>query len=77
MVQTQQVRDRRILDLVATMESAYSFVDSINELTNSPILQNIVERLLNQTIECGYFIQEYIRHNLGGVWQFMGSATTG
>jgi hypothetical protein len=72
MVQMQLVRDRRIFDLVATMESTYSFVVSGDESKNSGILQGIVERILNQTIECGYFIQEYIRHNLGGMWQFCG-----
>ena len=67
MVQTQQGRDRKILDLVATMEDTYLFVTSMDELKNSRVLQDIAEQILKQTIECGYFIQEYMRHNFGGM----------
>jgi hypothetical protein len=68
MVQAQQGRDQHILDLLTTMEDTYSFIVSVDELKKSPVLQDIVEQILKQTIECGYFIQEYARHNFGGVW---------
>ena len=29
------------------------------------MLQDIVEQILKQTIECGFFIQEYVRSNFG------------
>jgi len=48
------------------MEDTYSFVASADELKNHSDLQDIVKRILKQTIECGYFIQEYARRNFGG-----------
>jgi hypothetical protein len=66
MVKAQQGRDQQILDLVTTMENTYSFVVSAEELKKYPILQDIVEQILRQTIECGYFIQDYTRRNFGG-----------
>jgi hypothetical protein len=68
MAQAQQKRDQKILDLVKTMEDTYSFVDSMDELKKNCILQDIVEQILKQTIECSHFIQEYMRHNFGGMW---------
>ncbi|KIM76026.1 hypothetical protein PILCRDRAFT_13068 [Piloderma croceum F 1598] len=58
-VQAQQHRDENILKLVTTMEDTYSFVASTNKLKNQSILQDIVNQILNQTIQCGYFIQQY------------------
>jgi hypothetical protein len=69
MVQAQQARDGKILDLVRAMENTYSFVVSADELKNHPVLQDIIEQILKQTIECGYFIQGYTRRNFGGTWQ--------
>jgi hypothetical protein len=69
MVQAQQGRDQKILGLVTAMEDTYSFEASADELKENDVLQGIVEQLLKQTIECGYFIQEYMRRNSGGTWQ--------
>ena len=69
MIKAQQVRDRKIFDLVTAMEESYSLAISVNELKNDERLQDIVNRILRQTIECGYFIQEYTRRNFGGMWQ--------
>jgi hypothetical protein len=69
MVQAQQARDLKILDLVRTMDTTYSFVVSADELKNHPVLQDIVEQILKQTIECGYFIQGYTRRGFGGSWK--------
>ena len=65
-VQAQQARDLKILDLVRAMENTYSFVVSADELKSRPVLQDIMEEILKQTIECGYFIQGYTRRNFGG-----------
>jgi len=73
MVQAQQARDVEILYLVRTMEKAYSFVISADELKNHPVLQDIIEQILKQTIECGYFIQGYARRGFGGTWQVIGA----
>ena len=68
MVQAQQARNDKILNLVKAMKDAYSFVVSADELKSHPVLQNIIEEILKQTIECGYFIQGYTRRNFGGTW---------
>jgi hypothetical protein len=68
MAQAQQVRDEKISELVRTMEETYSFVVSAESLKKSPVLQAIVEQISKQTIECGFFIQEYVRHSFGGEW---------
>ena len=67
MVQAQQARNVKILDLVKTMEKTYSFVVSADELKSHPVLQDIMEEILKQTIECGYFVQGYTQHSFGGM----------
>ena len=69
MIKAQQIRDRKILDLVTAMEETYSFAMSVKELKNDERIQDIINQILRQTIECGYFIQEYMRRNFVGVWQ--------
>jgi len=51
------------------MENTYSFVVSADDLKSHPVLQDIMEQILKQTIESGYFIQEYTHHNFGGTFQ--------
>ena len=67
MIKAQQVRDRKILDLVTAMEETYSLAISVSELKKDEMLQDIINQILRQTIECGYFIQEYTRRNFGGM----------
>ena len=69
MIKAQQVRDQNILGLVTAMEETYSFAMSVKELKNDERIQDIINQILRQTIECGYFIQEYTRRNFGGMWQ--------
>ena len=73
MVQAQQARDVKILGLVRVMEDAYSFVVSADELKSHSVLQDIMEQILKQTIECGYFIQGYTRRSFGSMWYALGS----
>ena len=68
LLQAQQARDAKILELVRAMENTYSFVVSADELKRHPVLQDIMDEILKQTIECGYFIQAYARRNFGGMW---------
>ena len=68
MVQAQRVPDAKILDLIRAMENAYSLVVSADELRSHSVLQDIVEEILKQTIECGYFIQDYTRRKFGSTW---------
>jgi hypothetical protein len=48
------------------MDDTYSLVVSADEMKKHSDLQDIVKRILKQTIECGYFIQEHARRNFGG-----------
>jgi hypothetical protein len=74
MVQGQRGRDQKIVDLITKMEDTYSFVASTDELKKNLVLQNVVKQILKQTIECGYFIQTYARHNFGGMWRVLRAA---
>ena len=68
MVQAQQRRDQRILDLVQTMDDTYSLVlVSAHELKKHSVLQDVINQILKQTIECGYFIRDYVQHSFGGM----------
>ena len=69
MVQAEQARCMKIVDLIRAMENAYSFVVSADELKNNHVLQDVIKQILKQMIECGYFIQGYARRNFGGMWQ--------
>ena len=66
MVKAQQARNVKILGLVGAMENTYSFVVSADELKSNPVLQDIMEKILKQTIKCGEFIQDYARRSFGG-----------
>jgi hypothetical protein len=48
------------------MESVYSFVDAIqsNVSEKVKVLEDVIKRILGQTIECSMFIKEY--HQQGG-----------
>ena len=63
MVEAQQAQDSKVLELVKAMERTYSIVKSADELKNYAVLQDIIIQILKQTIECGHFIQQYIRSN--------------
>ena len=64
-IQAQRRRDETILDLIQTMEDTYAFVAWADKLKDNPVLQDIAEQILKQTIECGFFILEYTRRSSG------------
>lgn len=61
------MRDQNISGLVTAMEDTYVFVSAADELKKSEALQITVEQILKQTIECGFFIQDYARTSFGGL----------
>ena len=63
MVQAQQALDSKVMRLVEAMERTYSIAKPTDELKKYAILQDIIVQILKQTIECGYFIKGYARHN--------------
>ena len=69
MVQAQQAQDSKVLELIKAMDRTYSIVKSADELKNHAILQDIFVQILKQTIECGHFIQQYIRRNFVSKFQ--------
>lgn len=50
-----------MLDLMASMENVYSFVDDIQTVPDKiERLDDIIRDVLQQTFECAMFIQEYL-----------------
>jgi hypothetical protein len=66
MVKGQHDRDENILGLVRTMDELYDFVTLADDLKKNKKLQDVVERIWKQTIECAFFIKEYVEHKFGG-----------
>jgi len=59
-VKNQLDRDKKVIELTAAMENAYSFVDEIRAIPDKiKTLDNIIKTILLQTFECSVFIQEY------------------
>jgi hypothetical protein len=49
------------------MENVYSFVDVIQSLPNKlQVLEDIIAKILRQTVECAVFIRQYTGHGFGG-----------
>ncbi|KAF8239905.1 hypothetical protein L208DRAFT_1449630 [Tricholoma matsutake] len=65
LVKGQQDRDGQISDLITTMDDIYSFVTVADDLKKNKVLQDTVEQILKQTIECAFFIKEYAQRNFG------------
>ena len=62
-VRNQVTTDQKLIGLVGTMESVYSFVDAIqsNVAEKVKVLEDVIKKILAQTIECSMFIQEYFK----------------
>jgi hypothetical protein len=52
-------RDEQIIELVGVMNDAYAFMDEAEPLQHVGLHRILLERLVQQTIECGYFISSY------------------
>jgi len=69
-VKDQLDRDEHILALVDTMTTLYSFVSPLDVLKKEHFsifssLEDIIKKILKQTVECMLFIQEYGKHSFG------------
>ncbi|KZP31356.1 hypothetical protein FIBSPDRAFT_974829 [Athelia psychrophila] len=59
----QLVIDRSVADLASTMQNVYDFVDAIEAVPSKiKLLENIIQRIFTQTVECAIFIREYGGH---------------
>ena len=65
-VRNQVTTDLNLIKLVKTMEDVYAFVDVIqsNISEKVKVLEDVIKRILAQTIESSMFIKEY--HKQGG-----------
>ena len=59
-VQGQFLKDQQLLDLVATIKDVYSFAETARSISASLLhRENIIVKILQQTVECSIFIREY------------------
>ncbi|KZP27202.1 hypothetical protein FIBSPDRAFT_948829 [Athelia psychrophila] len=70
--------DQSVADLANTMQDVYSFVDAIVAVPSKiQLLEDIIERIFTQTVECAIFIREYSGHGFAGrlLRETMGAST--
>jgi hypothetical protein len=49
------------------MDNVYSFVDVVRSVPNKlQLLEDIIAKILRQTVECAIFIREYTGHGFAG-----------
>ncbi|KAK7684527.1 hypothetical protein QCA50_012474 [Cerrena zonata] len=61
-VQQQQLIDRRVFDLIATIESTFDFIEDAKKVKEDAIrLESIITAMLNQVTECATFMCTYLR----------------
>ncbi|KAF7970098.1 hypothetical protein HWV62_24966 [Athelia sp. TMB] len=60
LVKAQHDRDVKISALIETMQSTYATVLG-SEVVEDERLQDVLDRILKQTVECGFFVQQYAR----------------
>ena len=60
-------RDTQLMGLVKAMEDVYSFVEASESFQERvQVLQETIDKILKQTVECAIFIREYTGHGFGG-----------
>jgi len=63
----QVERYNQLLSLVKTTEDVCSFVDAVRSLPNKlQLLENTIDRMLKQMVECAILIRQYTGHGFGG-----------
>ncbi|KAJ7235794.1 hypothetical protein C8J57DRAFT_1530491 [Mycena rebaudengoi] len=66
-VKTQQETDSKALELVQTMVEVYLFVEDLDFLSSKiKPLENVVQEIIKQTVECAIFIREYVAQGFSG-----------
>ena len=66
-VKSQLERDKDVIDLVKAKEDVYTFVDAIELLPSKlKLLEEIIVKILVQTVKCAIFIRAYTDHGFGG-----------
>ena len=68
LVSHQYESDRKLVDTVEKMRIAYKFSTAAQTLNDkTEMLRPLVKQLLDVTIECCRFVQEYTRHSVVGM----------
>ncbi|KAF7980616.1 hypothetical protein HWV62_37400 [Athelia sp. TMB] len=78
-IMSQLAIDQSIVDLAKTMRDVYSFVDAIKAVPSKITqLEDIIQRIFVQTVECTIFIREYSGHGFAGriLRETMGASTS-
>ncbi|KAG1843138.1 hypothetical protein DFJ58DRAFT_47250 [Suillus subalutaceus] len=65
LVDAQLARDRSINRLITVMHETYSLVSGIEELKRVESQEKTINSLARQTIECSYFIRDYLEKKSG------------
>ncbi|KAJ6545575.1 hypothetical protein B0H19DRAFT_1168004 [Mycena capillaripes] len=66
-VKKQQETDDKALQLVQAMVEVYSFVEDVDFLSSKiKPLENVVQEIIRQTVECAIFIREYVARGFSG-----------
>jgi len=53
-------RDAKVVGLIVSMSDLYSSIRSIKDIRKDPKLQDVITSVLQNTVECALFVQEYI-----------------
>ncbi|KAE9404278.1 hypothetical protein BT96DRAFT_935833 [Gymnopus androsaceus JB14] len=76
-VSSQVERDHNIQELAKTIETLFGFVDSLPDNKNRiSELENIIKAVVQQTLECMLFIQEYFKHGFRRISRQIQAALT-
>lgn len=65
LVDAQFARDRNIRQLITIMHETYSLISGVEELKRMESQAKTINSLARQTIECSYFIRDYMQNRSG------------
>ncbi|KDQ13032.1 hypothetical protein BOTBODRAFT_175902 [Botryobasidium botryosum FD-172 SS1] len=58
-------RDKKVVSLIGSMRDLYSSMREFEDIRKTKGLEDIIEKALQQTIECVFFVQEYVGNGFG------------
>ena len=61
-VKEQVEQDQTVFELCSTMSETYKTAHKYKILARMDELQDIIQMMIEQTVECSVFIKEYIGH---------------
>ncbi|KAG1805351.1 uncharacterized protein BJ212DRAFT_1486466 [Suillus subaureus] len=76
LVDAQFARDRSINRLITVMHETYGLVSGVEELKRVASQEKTINSLARQTIECSYFIRDYMQNRSGWKQSFANALST-